>query len=285
MKKTRYSLLVSLFILVISFAQTPEKISYQAVVRDATNALVANQSIGLKISILQNSETGDAVYTETYTPITNAYGLITIVIGTDASNSSSTFSEIDWSEGPYFIKTEIDTNGGTDYTITVTSELMSVPYALHTKYALHAKAVKPPVYNLNTVYEALGGFVIEVNDDGTHGLVVSMKNITSNFYTADEDLNNNPNNHGNYTCSTKFKDWRLPTLRELQLIYKARNKIDGLEDCPPNSDPFDCYSTSFMSSSEVDDEYIYTMRMKTPTERIETKKKDYNRIMRGVRSF
>ena len=168
---------------------------------------------------------------------------------------------------------------------------MSVPYALHAKYALYAKTVEEPleqpVYELNTVYEVLGGFVIEINDEGTHGLVVSMKDIDmhiANFYTADEALNNNPDNHGD-TYSAKFKDWRLPTLRELQLIYKARNKIDGLEDCPPNSDPFDCYSTSFMSSSEVDDEYIYTMRMKTPTERIETKKKDYNRIMRGVRSF
>ena len=113
-------------------AESPEKISYQAMVRNSSNALVTNQAIGLKVSILQTSATGTVVYAETHTPTTNINGLVTILIG--AGNVvSGTFSGINWSAGPYFIKTEIDPAGGTAYSITSTSELLSVPYALYAK--------------------------------------------------------------------------------------------------------------------------------------------------------
>jgi uncharacterized protein (TIGR02145 family) len=111
-------------------AQSPQKMSYQAVIRNNQNHLVTNQQVGMQISILQGSPTGTAVYTETLTPATNANGLITIEIG-----GGSGFSSIIWSSGPYFLKTEIDPEGGTNYTITGTSQLLSVPYALYSKYA------------------------------------------------------------------------------------------------------------------------------------------------------
>lgn len=111
------------------FAQSPEKLSYQAVVRNPGVGLVTGQVVGMQISILQGTVDGTAVYTETQTPTTNANGLVTIEIGTGVT--SDDFSLIDWAAGPYFIKTETDPAGGTSYTITGTSELLSVPYALH----------------------------------------------------------------------------------------------------------------------------------------------------------
>ena len=114
----------------ILFAQSPQKMSYQAVVRDASNKLVVNHQVGMQISIVQSSEDGKVVYTETQTPTTNANGLVSIKIGDGAG-----FTTIDWSAGPYFIKTETDPAGGTSYTITGVSQLMSVPYALHAKTA------------------------------------------------------------------------------------------------------------------------------------------------------
>ncbi len=110
-------------------AQSPEKISYQAVIRDTGGDLVANQSVGMQISILQGSVSGTAVYTETQATVTNANGLISINIGEGSSGDD--FSAIDWSNGPYFIKTETDPQGGTDYTISGTSQILSVPYAIH----------------------------------------------------------------------------------------------------------------------------------------------------------
>ncbi|MDC1374110.1 hypothetical protein N8294_02865 [Polaribacter sp.] len=103
--------------------------SYQAVVRDANNTLIANQTIGMQISILQSTIIGTVVYTETHSVDTNINGLVSLEIGN--GNSSDNFSEIDWSAGPYFIKTETDPTGGSSYTITGTSQLMSVPFALY----------------------------------------------------------------------------------------------------------------------------------------------------------
>ncbi len=127
------------FILLITygtFAQAPEKMSYQAVIRNSSNELVTNSPVGMKISILRGTPTGTLVYQEIYNPNpeTNANGLVNINIG-EGLVLSGTFSTIDWSNGPYFLKTETDPAGGTSYSITGTSELMSVPYALYAKTA------------------------------------------------------------------------------------------------------------------------------------------------------
>ena len=120
-----------LFTTLSVFAQSPEKISYQAVIRDANNKLLANQTVGMQISILQTTPTGTVVYTETHSADTNINGLVSLEIGT--GSTSGTFSAIDWSAGPYFIKTETDPTGGSSYTITGTSQLMSVPFAMYAK--------------------------------------------------------------------------------------------------------------------------------------------------------
>ncbi|MFO7924347.1 MAG: FISUMP domain-containing protein [Bacteroidales bacterium] len=117
-------------------AQAPDRMSYQAVIRNAANELVTGQEVGMQISILQGSPEGPAVYIETQAPVTSANGLVSIEIGgDDATILSGDFAAIDWSAGPYFIKTETDPSGGTDYTITGTSQLLSVPYAFHARTA------------------------------------------------------------------------------------------------------------------------------------------------------
>lgn len=132
--KKLLTLLAALYLVLTLQAQPPQKISYQAVVRNSTNALVTNQPVGVKITILQGSATGTPVFAETHTPTTNANGLINIVIGT-GSPAINGLLDVVWSTGPYFIKTEIDPAGGTAYSITSTSELLSVPYALYAKKA------------------------------------------------------------------------------------------------------------------------------------------------------
>ena len=133
MKKI-YTIVAALLMTASVWAQSPEKMSYQAVVRNSSDALITTQAVGIQISILQGSTSGTAVYTETQTPTTNANGLVSLEIGS-GTVVSGTFNTIDWSAGPYFIKTETDPTGGTTYTITGTTQLMSVPYALHAKTA------------------------------------------------------------------------------------------------------------------------------------------------------
>ena len=113
-----------------SFAQAPQKMSYQAVIRNASNTLVTNTTIGMKISVLQGTATGTAVYVETQTTTTNINGLATLEIGTGTVLNGS-FATIAWGTNNYFIKTETDPAGGTNYTISGTSQFLSVPYALY----------------------------------------------------------------------------------------------------------------------------------------------------------
>jgi trimeric autotransporter adhesin len=131
--KRIFSTIVVVALTVCVSAQTPQKMSYQAVIRNLSGVLVANQSIGMKISILQGSPTGTLIYQEIYNPNpqTNANGLVTVEIG-GGIVLTGTFSTIDWSAGPYFLKTETDPAGGTNYSISGTSQLLSVPYALYT---------------------------------------------------------------------------------------------------------------------------------------------------------
>lgn len=85
------------------WAQSPEKISYQAVIRNSSGVLETNTQIGMEINIRQGSVSGTVVYTETQTPTTNANGLVSIETGGGAG-----FNTIDWSAGPYFIETKTD---------------------------------------------------------------------------------------------------------------------------------------------------------------------------------
>ena len=130
--KKLYTFLAAILLTATTFAQAPEKISYQAVIRDSGGALVSEQAVGMQISILQTTATGAAVYIETQTPTANVNGLVTLEIGTGTVITGS-FNSIEWDNGPYFIKTETDPTGGTNYTISGTSQLLSVPYALYAK--------------------------------------------------------------------------------------------------------------------------------------------------------
>ena len=146
-----YAVFFFLFTAVSIFGQAPvpsapEQISYQAVVRDAANAIVANKLVGMRISIVQSGSNSaknqrpSAVYEETQTPTTNANGLLSIYIG--AGTGSDDFSAIDWSALPHYITIEIDPTGNNgNYTITGTTQLASVPYALYAKTSSDAEAV------------------------------------------------------------------------------------------------------------------------------------------------
>jgi hypothetical protein len=148
--KQLFTILIAGLITVSAFAQAPEKMSYQAVIRDANSLLVTNQTIGIQISILQGSATGTAIYVETQAPSTNINGLVSIEIG-NGIVVSGIFNTIDWANDSYFVKTEIDPTGGTNYTIIGTSQLLSVPYALHSKTA---EALSSPLIETDPIFVA-----------------------------------------------------------------------------------------------------------------------------------
>jgi len=124
-------LTASVFLTQEASAQAPpQRISYQTVLRNSSNALLVSTPVGIRISVLKNSATGPAVYVETQTATTNASGLVSIKIG-NGTATTGTFAGINWANASYFIKTETDPAGGTNYTITGTQEILTVPYAMY----------------------------------------------------------------------------------------------------------------------------------------------------------
>ena len=236
-----------------SFSQSPEKMSYQAIVRSSDGSLASEVTIGMRISVLKNSENGTAVYTETHSQQTNVNGLVSLEIGTGAVVSGD-FTTINWSDDTYYIKTETDIEGGSNYTITGTSQLLSVPYALHAKTAGNVITYKVGDF-------AHGGIVFWVDETGQHGLVCSKSNqstssrwfggtfgntrslgdglyagknntsiiIASHVFLGDDDTTYAARVSNEYQATENGKTyggWYLPSKYELNLIYQNRAVIN-----------------------------------------------------------
>lgn len=157
-----------------TFAQAPQKMTYQAVVRNASNALLTNTNVGMQFSILQGSPTGVAVYIETQSATTNANGLATAQIG-NGTPVAGNFSTIDWSAGPYYLKCDTDPNGGTSYSITSTTQFLSVPYALYAA-------------------SSADGFSGDYNDLTNAPTNVSAFMNDAGYITSPNDADSNPTN-------------------------------------------------------------------------------------------
>ena len=204
-------LLILLLVPMIGFAQAPEGFNYQAVVRDAGGIILNNQPVGMRLTVQQGSIGGTAVYTETFSSTTNGYGLVNLEIGT--GTTADDFSTIDWANGPYFMETAVDFLGGMTWVVMGTSQLMSVPYALHSKTA---ESIIEPTYTIG-LWPELGGYVFRISADGRHGLVVETQDQCNScsWYVA-QDIISSPLNHS--IDGELFKDWRMPTKYELNEI-------------------------------------------------------------------
>ena len=239
-------------------AQAPSGFTYQSVLRDANNDLIINTAVGTQISILQTTAGGTAVYVETHTASTNANGLLTLQVGA-GSAQSGTFASIDWSAGPYFIKSETDPAGGTTYTITGTQQMMSVPYALH------AKTAENGVYTAGTGIDITnnvvsttstcglsigdtyqGGIIFYLDATGCHGLIaapsdqstgiqwyngsyIDTRAYGSGLFEGKYNTEMINFSQGGATSAAAicgnlslggYNDWYLPSIEELNKMYQ-----------------------------------------------------------------
>jgi uncharacterized protein (TIGR02145 family) len=155
MKKIALLSLCTLLFLNIVISQAPNLMSYQAVIWDASGNLISEKMVSIKLSILQGSVSGTSVYSETHRVQTNINGLVSLMIG-GGTNTTGKIAEINWGGGSYFLKTETDPTGGGNFTITGTTQLVSVPYALHSNTS----------NNLITPKPGLPGQILTVDKDG-----------------------------------------------------------------------------------------------------------------------
>jgi len=266
---------------VYAFAQAPQKVSYQMVVRDASGQLVKESTVGVQMSILQGSAEGSTVYVETHTPTTNVNGLVSIEVGNGTPAPQNTFADIDWANGPYFIETKTDPAGGTNYTITGTSQLLSVPYAL---YAANAGTATGGGNFTHYIGEEYGGGVIfhlwKDNAGVEHGLIVALTDQSpsqwSNVTTEEigtsaqsswDGLSNSNSivgQAGHTSSAAKLcldlvsggqSDWYLPSIQELNMLwnnyYTVARVLSQISGAAQLSNSY------YWSSSENDSNYAW----------------------------
>ena len=181
MKLTFILLLFVTLVMNVS-AQSPEKMSYQAIIRLQDNSLAINSNINLKIVMHQGSINGPAVFQENHSIKTNNNGLVSLEIGT-GKNLQGNFNKILWEKGPYFIETQVDLTGGTNYNIIGNTQLLSVPYALHAKTAenlVSSKGIIAYKAKIITLTESRNINVLDINNtiECTKNSVLS---ITASF--------------------------------------------------------------------------------------------------------
>ena len=124
--KKLFTVLSTMIFSVLLLAQTPQSFSYQTVIRDNSWQILANQNIGIKISIIEDAPNGTVIYEESHNTSTSTVGLVNLAIG-EGTVISGTFNTIDWGNHSYFIEVAVDVNGGTNYLVMGTTRLRSVP--------------------------------------------------------------------------------------------------------------------------------------------------------------
>ena len=252
MKKiTLLSTLCFLLLTLLVKAQTPPNaFNYSAVARNAAGQPISSTTIGIQITILKTSPTGVSQYSENHFVNTDAYGLFNLVIGAGAVQSGST-ATIDWSNDNYYLKVGMDATGGTSFLTMGTTQLLSVPYALHAKTAesIVGGGSGGGGFTHYIGEEFGGGVVFHLWKDASgveHGLIVdktdlSTSQVWSNIDTlfvgiGAQSLNNGLTNsnaifsqsgHLNSAAALCLNstnggqsDWYLPSILELNLLIK-----------------------------------------------------------------
>lgn len=231
---TLITLVVSLQVL----AQSPERFSYQAVVRGSLRELITDKEVLVRVSILEQSVTGAAVYVEEHRPTTNENGLLTLQIG-GGTVVSGIFDDIDWSKGNFFLETRIDPQGreiGPGAIVGV-SQLLSVPYAIYAQYADSTKRG----HQIGDLFG--GGIIFSVWKDAKgveHGLIASLMDISEGAIWGEEITINARSPYDGATntativeaygsnnaaglCDAyavdSYTDWYLPAIWELNMLY------------------------------------------------------------------
>ncbi|MFN8208471.1 MAG: hypothetical protein U0T82_13835 [Bacteroidales bacterium] len=273
-------------------AQAPQKLKYQAVIRNDNHVPVDSGTIAIRLAILQASPDGPVVYTETQKPTTCAGGLITIEIGGEAG-----FDTIDWGKGPYFLRTEVDPAGGTEYSITGTSQLLSVPYALHANTAGSTDGSSG--HYIGELYG--GGVIYYLDKSGQHGLIVSPEDISNNCVWSNLITGIGPpaksswdgksnslailaqeghTNSAALLCINYrgggFSDWYLPAIDELIKMFNVRYEIN--KSLGEKGIKLDYY---YSSTEVTGNGALASLAAGTVNESM----KNYGRYVRAIRAF
>lgn len=274
----------------LSIAQTPQGINYQGIARNSQGLPLLNRSIGIRLSILDSSAIGSAVYVETHNTLTNNSGLFNLSIGW-GTTVSGTFDSIQWGQGEKWLRLEMDTTGGINFQMIGTTRFLSVPYALYAKTSggrLHIGQYYAGgiIFYLDST--DMHGLVCAPNDQGIAewGCSTSIISGTSEFIgtgfqnTALIVLACSDINYAAKICNdlvlNGYSDWFLPSKFELNLLYK------NLADNGWGNFTWEVYWTSTQSTATNSNSISF---WPPDDHRFRTDVKNVQRTVRAIRIF
>jgi hypothetical protein len=195
--------LLAFAITIIATAQAPQGFNYQATVRNSSGTLVINQNVLFKFNIMLNSQTSLPVYSETHQAPSDDLGQVNLTVG-QGTATTGTFAGINWASGSYFLGIELNTGSG--YVAMGTTQLLSVPYALHANTAT------------STIGNS-GGFTHFIGELFGGGIVVSVWKDTQGV------------EHGLIASLTDLSvgiPWTTPAFQQIEIGPAAQSNRDGL---------------------------------------------------------
>jgi len=195
-------------------------------------------------------------------------------IGTTTPDASSALDITSITKGlliPRMTKTQRDEISSPETGLMIYQKDVTVGFYYYNGSSWAEVAATSKTYSVNTFYAELGGYVIQISPNGKHGLVVAMQDQGSSTWYEANDLLSNPSNHD--ADGKEFSDWRLPTKRELNLMYDVYS-----DQNEPNLN-----TTSYWSSTEIDYNYAWNQYFGSGYQSFYTKNDTY--VVRAVRAF
>ena len=276
-------ILMPIILLLLAFAVSaqipPQAFNYSGVARDASGNPLSNRTLAVEIAILKGATTGQIQYIETHNVITDQFGLFNLIIGSGAVQSGS-MNAISWCNDNFFLRVAFDMNGGNNFTLLGTTQMLSVPYALHAGTAA-ALAGNGGHY----IGEKFGGGVIfHLYRDSTgteHGLIIAANYISIstawdstpsclagtcvNVRYAESTYNGSGNSaaimndvNSSLTAAAQciaynsggFTDWYMPSLQELNMLWNNLFDVNRTMESMANAQTM--RFAVYWSSTEVD---------------------------------
>lgn len=234
----------------------PDAFNYSSVIRDSLGQPIANDTIGVQILILKTSPTGTVQYDEIHSVITDNNGLFNLIIG-NGTVQNGAISTINWSNDNYFLKVGIDITGVNNFIDMGSAQLLSVPYALHAKFAgsVDSGGIVENIFTHFIGEEYGGGVVFHLWKDTLgieHGLILDLTELSTSYIwsnvvdtligpTAQSYWDGLSNSNaivaqaGHTTSAAAlclnstsggYSDWYLPSLNELIILYQNKLEVN-----------------------------------------------------------
>ena len=196
-------------------------------------------------------------------------------IGTTTPDASSALDITSITKGlliPRMTETQRDEISSPETGLMIYQTDVTVGFYYYNGSSWAEVAATSKTYSVNTFYAELGGYVIQISPNGKHGLVVAMQDQGSSTWYEANDLLSNPSNHD--ADGKEFSDWRLPTKRELNLMYVVYS--DG--------NAANLNTTSYWSSTESRYNYAWA-RISAVVVRAHAKDDTYVCVLFGLFSY